>query len=130
MGKIKIIGVGDAQVYNEDINEKISKLQEQIDCLENKIYKYKVNDIVLNKDLRLIKITALVKDKSGYLYQGDFKYGGTDCLFKAEEILDIYRPYIYTQILEEAVKASRLKYDFDYDHFIKHIDDMKVNWRG
>ena len=128
MGKIKIIGVGDAQVYNDDINDKISKLQEQIDCLENKIYKYKVNDVVLTKDLRLVKITALVKDKSGYLYRGDFKCGSLDCLFTADDILDTYRPYIYTRILEEALKAKRLGYDFDYDCFIKHIDDIKVNW--
>lgn len=131
MSKLKTIGVGEAQVYNEDINEKINKLQEQIDCLENKIYKYKINDIVLTKDLRLVKITALVKDKSGYLYKGDYQYDITDCLFRAEEILDKYNPWTYTQILEQAVKAHRLGYTFDYDLYLKHKEDIgkSYNWK-
>lgn len=129
MSKIKIIGVGDAQVYNEDINEKISKLQEQIDCLESKIYKYKVNDIVLTKDLRLVKITALVKDKSGYLYKGDYEYDAINCLFTADEIIDRYHSYSYARILEEALKAKRLGYDFNYEYFKEHCNDVKPNFQ-
>lgn len=116
MRKIKIKGITQekANIISDNIMGEINSLKEQIENLENKIYKYKVGDLVLYKDLRVVKITKLVKTRYNYLYQGDFQIGIKDVFFKGEEIIGKYNPWSYTDMLQDALLQSQSGKEFVY----------------
>ena len=132
MGKIKTKEITQKTVnaINDNIMDEINSLKEQIKNLENKIYKYKVGDLVLYKDLRVVKITKLVKNRYDYLYQGDFQIGSKDVFFEGKDIIGKYNPWSYMDTLQDALLQSQSGKEFVYqlDEWDKYKRIYKSNF--
>lgn len=113
MDKVKSINGYEVNQINKKLEQEISELKEQIENLENKIYKYSVGEHVIYKDLRVVKIIDRIKSKDDYLYEGYFQIG-EEVRLKAEDILGRYHSYDYQEILQNALIDLQRGEEFKY----------------